>query len=97
MTEVALATDTSAQPPAVILQLLEKLGVPYQVCYEQPKLALAQRVQAVLLDDAIGALLVLYPQSQLLDLNRLAELTGRKLAAVKPERQERMLAKHNLT
>ncbi len=97
MTEVALATDTSPQPPTVILQLLEKLGVPYQVCYEQPKLALAQRVQAVLLDDAIGALLVLYPHSQLLDLNRLAELTGRKLAAVKPERQDRMLAKHNLT
>ncbi|MGY4532110.1 HD-like signal output (HDOD) protein/prolyl-tRNA editing enzyme YbaK/EbsC (Cys-tRNA(Pro) deacylase) [Pseudomonas sp. TE3786] len=97
MTEVALATDTSPQPPMVILQLLEKLGVPYQVCYEQPKLALAQRVQAVLLDDAIGALLVLYPHSQLLDLNRLAELTGRKLAAVKPERQERMLAKHSLT
>ncbi|MEN0105215.1 MAG: HDOD domain-containing protein [Pseudomonas sp.] len=97
MTEVALATDTSPQPPMVILQLLDKLNVPYQVCYEQPKLALAQRVQAVLLDDAIGALLVLYPHSQLLDLNRLAELTGRKLAAVKPERQERMLAKHNLT
>ena len=97
MTEVALATDTSPQPPMVIVQLLEKLGVPFQVCYEQPKLALAQRVQAVLLDDAIGALLVLYPHSQLLDLNRLAELTGRKLAAVKPERQERMLSKHNLT
>ncbi len=97
MTEVALATDTSPQPPMVILQLLDKLSVPYQVCYEQPKLALAQRVQAVLLDDAIGALLVLYPHTQLLDLNRLAELTGRKLAAVKPERQERMLAKHNLT
>ena len=61
MTEVALATDTSPQPPMVILQLLDKLSVPYQVCYEQPKLALAQRVQAVLLDDAIGALLVLYP------------------------------------
>ncbi len=97
MTEVALATDTSPQPPMVILQLLDKLSVPYQVCYEQPKLALAQRVQAVLLDDAIGALLVLYPHTQLLDLNRLAELTGRKLAAVKPDRQERMLAKHNLT
>lgn len=96
MTEVAFATDTSPQPPAVILQLLEKLGIPYQVRNQQPGLPPAQRVQAVLLDDAIGALLVLYPQSQLLDLDRLAELTGRKLAAVKPERQERMLAKHDL-
>lgn len=32
MTEVALATDTSPQPPMVILQLLDKLSVPYQVC-----------------------------------------------------------------
>jgi hypothetical protein len=28
--------------------------------------------------------MVLFPQSQLLDLNRLAELTGRKLTAVPP-------------
>lgn len=97
MIEVALAPDTAPRPPAVILQLLDKLGLPYRVCSEQPGLNPAQRVQAVLLDDAVGALLVLYPQSQLLDLNRLAELTGRKLAAVKPERLERMLGKHRLS
>jgi len=97
MTEVALAPDTSPRPPAVILQLLDKLGLAYRVRSEQPGLAPAQRTQAMLLDDAVGALLVLYPQSQLLDLNRLAELTGRKLTAVKPERLERMLAKHNLS
>ena len=45
--------------------------------------------QAVLLDDAVGTLLVLFPQSQLLDLARLTELTGRKLLAVEPERLER--------
>ncbi|MGH8353499.1 MAG: HDOD domain-containing protein [Pseudomonas sp.] len=97
MTEVALAPDTAPRPPAVILQLLDKLGLPYRVRSEQPDLAPAQRAQAMLLDDAVGALLVLYPQSQLLDLNRLAELTGRKLTAVKPERLERMLGKHNLS
>ena len=96
MTEPAFATDTAPRPPAVILQLLEKLGLPYQVCPDQPSLPAAQRLQAVLLDDAVGALLVLYPQSQLLDLNRLIELTGRQLAAVKPERLERMLGKHSL-
>ncbi|TBU99665.1 aminoacyl-tRNA deacylase and HDOD domain-containing protein [Phytopseudomonas dryadis] len=96
MTEVAIASDTSPQPPAVILQLLEKLGLSYQVRAEHPGLPAAQRVQTVLLDDAVGALLVLFPQSQLLDLNRLAELTGRKLTAVKPERLERMLGKHRL-
>lgn len=96
MTELALATDTAPRPPAVILQLLEKLGLPYQICRDVPGLPVAQRLQAVLLDDAVGALLVLYPQSQLLDLNRLTELTGRQLTAVKPERLERMLGKHSL-
>ncbi|MWV14649.1 HDOD domain-containing protein [Pseudomonas sp. L-22-4S-12] len=96
MTEVALAPDPAPRPPAVILQLLDKLGVACTVCHEHADLPAARRVQAVLLDDAVGALLVLFPQSQLLDLNRLTELTGRKLAAVKPERLERMLAKHSL-
>lgn len=96
MTELALSTDTAPQPPAVILQLLEKLGLSYQVRSDQPSLPAAQRLQAVLLDDSVGALLVLYPQSQLLDLGRLTELTGRQLIAVKPERLERMLGKHNL-
>jgi HD-like signal output (HDOD) protein/prolyl-tRNA editing enzyme YbaK/EbsC (Cys-tRNA(Pro) deacylase) len=96
MTEAALAPDSEVHAPQVIVQLLDKLALAYRVCSETPQLPAAQRVQAVLLDDAVGALLVLYPQSQLLDLNRLAELTGRKLAAVKPERLERMLAKHEL-
>ncbi len=96
MTEVALAPDSSPQPPEVIVQLLEKLGLAFQVRLEHPGLSAAQRVQSVLLEDAVGALLVLFPRSQLLDLNRLAELTGRKLVAVKPERLERMLGKHQL-
>lgn len=96
MTEVALAPDSSPQPPAVIVQMLERLGLAYQVRLEHPGLSAAQRVQAVLLEDAVGALLVLFSRNQLLDLNRLAELTGRKLVAVKPERLERMLGKHEL-
>lgn len=96
MTEVALAPDSSPQPPEVIVQLLKKLGLAFQVRLEHPGLSAAQRVQSVLLEDAVGALLVLFPRSQLLDLNRLAELTGRKLVAVKPERLERMLGKHQL-
>ena len=96
MTEVALATDTTPQPPAMIVQLLQKLAVPFQVRQEHTGLNPAQRVQAVLLEDELGALLALFPQSQLLDLSRLAELTGRKLVAVKPERLQRMLGKHQL-
>lgn len=97
MTEVALAANANPQPPAVIVQLLEKLAVPYQVRAERPGQPSEARLQAVLVDDAVGALLVLYPRSHLLDLSRLAELTGRQLTAVKPERLERMLGKHNLT
>ncbi|MBS7662558.1 HDOD domain-containing protein [Pseudomonas lalucatii] len=96
MTEAALATDSTPRPPAVIQQLLDRLGLGFRACREHADLPAAQRLQAVLLEDAVGALLVLYPQSQLLDLGRLAELTGRQLAAVKPERLERMLGKHQL-
>ena len=81
MTELALVPDTTPQPPALIVQLLQKLAVPFQVRQERPGLNPAQRVQAVLLEDELGALLALFPQSQLLDLSRLAELTGRKLLA----------------
>ncbi len=97
MTEVVHASNSVPRPPAVILQLLEALGVPYLLRADHPNLPSACRVQSALLDDPIGALLVLFPQSQLLDLNRLAELTGRKLVVVKPERIEHMLGKHRLT
>ena len=96
MTEVALAADNTPRAPAMILELLNKLGLSAQSVFAHPGLPAEQRIQAVLLEDAVGAMLVLYPQSQLLDLNHLAELTGRKLAAVKPERLQRMLDKHKL-
>ncbi|MBB6342765.1 HD-like signal output (HDOD) protein/prolyl-tRNA editing enzyme YbaK/EbsC (Cys-tRNA(Pro) deacylase) [Pseudomonas fluvialis] len=96
MTEVALAPDTTPQVPMMIQQLLAKVGIAYRAVAECAEQDPAQRVQAVLLDDAVGALLALFPRDQLLDLARLAELTGRKLVAVKPERLERMLGKHDL-
>ncbi len=97
MTEVALVSDDTPHTPALITQLLEKLGLPLKERSEQGALNPEQRVQAVLLEDAVGALLVLYPRSQMLDLGRLAELTGRQLTAVKPERLEKMLSKHALS
>ena len=96
MTEVALAGETP-HTPSVIRLLLGKLGIGYTEVLEHPGLNAERKVQAVLLDDAIGALMVLFPQSQLLDLNRLAELTGRRLTAVPQDRLERMLGKHNLS
>lgn len=95
MTEVALDTATP-HAPTVIRLLLDKVGVSYREVVEHAQLPAASRVQAVLLDDEIGALMVLFPQSQLLDLNRLGELTGRKLTAVSVPRLKQMLDKHHL-
>ncbi|WP_093416059.1 MULTISPECIES: aminoacyl-tRNA deacylase and HDOD domain-containing protein [unclassified Pseudomonas] len=96
MTEVAHATEAPHTPSAIRL-LLGKLGISYTEILDHPGLNAERKVQAVLLDDAIGALMVLFPQSQLLDLNRLAELTGRRLTAVSTERLEKMLGKHSLS
>ncbi|MGY4491681.1 aminoacyl-tRNA deacylase and HDOD domain-containing protein [Pseudomonas sp. TE3610] len=95
MTEVALDTATP-QTPSVIQLMLGKLGISYREVLDHPALDPARKVQAVLLNDAVGALMVLFPQNHLLDLNRLAELTGRKLTAVPLDRMEKMLGKHEL-
>jgi HD-like signal output (HDOD) protein/prolyl-tRNA editing enzyme YbaK/EbsC (Cys-tRNA(Pro) deacylase) len=95
MTEVA-HVDEAPHAPAVIRQLLGKLAINYREVSEDPSLPRARKIQAVLVEDAVGALLILFPQSQLLDLSRITELTGRKLVAVPNERLLRMLAKHSL-
>ena len=96
MTEVALI-DATPHAPSVIRLLLDKLNISFREVFDAPGLSAARKVQAVLLDDEIGALMVLFPQSHLLDLNRLAELTGRRLTSVSTERLERMLGKHSLS
>jgi HD-like signal output (HDOD) protein/prolyl-tRNA editing enzyme YbaK/EbsC (Cys-tRNA(Pro) deacylase) len=96
MTEAALAPET-LHAPSVIRLLLGKLGIAYEEVLDRLGLNASRKVQAVLVEDAVGALMVLFPQSQLLDLNRLAELTGRRLTAVPPERLVKMLGKHSLS
>ena len=91
------AAEPPLAAPLLIQQLLRKLAVPVRTRREEPGQPAAQRVQAILLEDAAGAVLVLYPRSQLLDLKRLAEFCGRQLRVVKPQRLERMLSKHGLT
>jgi HD-like signal output (HDOD) protein/prolyl-tRNA editing enzyme YbaK/EbsC (Cys-tRNA(Pro) deacylase) len=83
--------------PPVILQLLSKLGVSCAVHPDTAQIAAHQRLQALLLEDAVGAMLVILPQDQLLDLAQLAEITGRKLVVVKTERLQRMLQQHGLS
>ena len=80
MTEAAFA-DAIPLAPSVIRLLLGKLAISYREVMDDNSLSASRKLQAVLVDDAVGALLVLFPQNHLLDLNRLAELTGRKLTA----------------
>ncbi|CAI3790403.1 hypothetical protein AHFPHNDE_04122 [Pseudomonas sp. MM227] len=98
MNEYALEAVTP-HAASVIQKMLDDFGIAWsQVDAQHVTAADASRtIQAVLLADAIGALMVLFPQSKLLDLSRLAELTGRKLTAVPEERLMKMLGKHQLT
>ncbi|MBD8604015.1 HDOD domain-containing protein [Pseudomonas sp. CFBP 8771] len=98
MNEYALEAVTP-HAASVIQKMLDDFGIAWsQVDAKHVTAADASRtIQAVLLADAIGALMVLFPQSKLLDLSRLAELTGRKLTAVPEERLMKMLGKHQLT
>ncbi len=84
-------------PPLIIQQLLRKQAIPLRTRAEGPELPAAQRVQAVLFEDSAGTLLVLYPRNQLLDLKQLAELSGRTLNVVAPERLRRVLTQHGLS
>ncbi|ANJ59098.1 aminoacyl-tRNA deacylase and HDOD domain-containing protein [Pseudomonas silesiensis] len=96
MTDAALAPQIPHTPSAIRL-LLGKQGIAFDEVLDRHGLNAARKVQAVLLDDTVGTLMVLFPQSQLLDLNRLTELTGRRLTAVSTERRVKMLGKHNLS
>ena len=61
MTEVASA-PTSPSTPSVIRELLGELAIPYREVIDHPGLHPARTVQAALLDDSVGALMVLFPQ-----------------------------------
>ena len=83
MSEVAFTaiSQRSQRAASHIRHLLDQHLISYREVVDQPDLPAARRIQSVLLQDNVGSLLVLFPQSQLLDLNRLADLTGRTLVA----------------
>ncbi|GAB3473088.1 HDOD domain-containing protein [Azotobacter salinestris] len=66
------------QLPQILRDLLGRLDVPVRIVHERPGSS-QPRVQAVLLEDEIGSLLVLFPRDQLLDLHRLKTAIGRSL------------------
>jgi len=96
MTEVASAPAV-ASTPSVIGRLLGDLAIAYREVPDHPALAPARKVQAVLLDDSVGILMVLFTQSHLLDLNRLADLIGRRMTALAPDRLQTLLDKQGLS
>jgi HD-like signal output (HDOD) protein/prolyl-tRNA editing enzyme YbaK/EbsC (Cys-tRNA(Pro) deacylase) len=95
MTEVA-HIEATQHAPSVIRQLLGKADISYREVKDDETLPAAQKVQAILVHDPVGALLILFPQSLLLDLNRITELTGRKLTAVSQEHLDQMLGRNKL-
>jgi HD-like signal output (HDOD) protein/prolyl-tRNA editing enzyme YbaK/EbsC (Cys-tRNA(Pro) deacylase) len=97
MSECMSPQEQLLTPPLIIQQLLRKLAVPVRTRVEEPGQPAAQRIQAVLLEDSAGAVLVLYPRNQLLDLKRLSEVCGRPLNIIKPDRLRRMLTRHGLS
>ena len=92
----AVETGGSAELPLLITRQLKALGLDYRIQPARAAGPAAQRVQAVLLEDRSGTLLVLFPHDHLLDLARLAELTGRELLALQAERLAQLLGKHQL-
>lgn len=86
----------AGKAPAFILRLLDKLGIAAHAVADQPNHIPAQRVQAVLLEDANGMLLTLLGRDRLLDLEQICGLTSRAWQPLRRERLQRMLDKQQL-
>ncbi len=98
MRQSALPASNLLQPrlPQVVEQLLKRLGITARVVHETPGSS-QPRVQAALLEDAVGTLLVLFPHDQLLDLNRLKAVTGRTLTAAGAARLQQLIGHQRLS
>lgn len=95
MTRAADPSDLS-QLSSTVQQTLALHGLHGQLHGGLGSVPAGQRVQAVLAEDGVGLLQVLFAQDSLLDLTRLNELTGRKLTAVPPPALRQLLARHRL-
>ena len=91
-----VSTPLVVNAPSAVRMLLVERAIPYREVIDLSGLSHASKVQAVLLDDASGILLVLFGQGHLLDLTRLASVTGRHMSAVSRDRLEAVLGKHDL-
>lgn len=96
MSELSPHHLASLEVPALIQQLLASQQIAFSTVPEQAEQPSAKRIQGILLEDAVGLLLVLLPRDQLLDLKRLHELTGRQMTLIAAARLSKMLDKHSL-
>ncbi len=96
MNTLAASEGLHASLPDLIEKLLQQQGVSYQLRHNEQAGPAASQVQACLLCDTIGTVLVLFPKTHLLDLKRISELLGRELEPVRDAQLQRILAKHQL-
>ncbi|AQZ94180.1 HDOD domain-containing protein [Halopseudomonas phragmitis] len=90
------ATDGNASLPQLIEKLLQQQGVSYRMRQQRHAGPAAQQIQACLLSDNIGTVLILIPKDHLLDLKRMPELLGRELEPMRDAQLSHILAKHQL-
>lgn len=96
MTSLAASEELHASLPDLIEKMLQQQGVSYELRQAAQSGPASQQVQACLLCDTIGTVLVLFPKSHLLDLKRISELLGRELEPIREAQLQRILAKHQL-
>ncbi len=77
-------------------QMLSSAGVNYQLISDQIGCDPEQCIQLVLLEDTQGPVQLLFPQSDLVDLNNLQTLLGRSLQRMAEERLHQLCAQHQL-
>jgi HD-like signal output (HDOD) protein/prolyl-tRNA editing enzyme YbaK/EbsC (Cys-tRNA(Pro) deacylase) len=96
MSTLAASEGLHASLPDLIEKMLQQQGVAYQLRPSTHVGPSSRQVQASLLCDTIGTVLVLLPKDHLLDLKRISELLGRELEPIREAQLQRILAKHHL-
>lgn len=82
----------SISPP--LQQRLSSAGVSYQLSSNPSDSHVEQQVQLILLEDEQGPVQLLFPKSDLVDLDQLQTLLGRPLQRMKQDRLEKICARN---
>ena len=96
MSNPAASEQFGASLPDLIEKLLQQQGIAYQLRPASGGWPASQQIQASLLCDNVGTVLILIPKDHLLDLKSLGSLLGRELEPVRNRELQRILSKHQL-